>query len=73
LVENIIGEMPFPFPVILGSYLRVLGSIIFPSFCFTSFDIEHLGLSVDIDETFSLEGAIYNELVSRGYEVFMKN
>ena len=29
-----------------------------------------LGLSVDIDETFSLEGVIYNELVSRGYEVF---
>ena len=29
-----------------------------------------LGLSADIDETFSLEGVIYNELVSRGYEVF---
>ena len=29
-----------------------------------------LGAIVDIDETFSLEGVIYNELISRGYEVF---
>lgn len=29
-----------------------------------------LGLNAGIDETFSLEGVIYNELVSRGYEVF---
>ena len=29
-----------------------------------------LGAIVDIDETFSLGGVIYNELISRGYEVF---
>ena len=29
-----------------------------------------LGLNVEIDESFSLEGIIYNELIFRGYEVY---
>ena len=45
LVESIIGEMPFPFPSILGSYPRFL-SLLPP--CFTSFDIKHLTFAVRV-------------------------